>query len=93
MRKSRFFQKDAYISVDMLKKETEIMRMRTVETPDPFAVTLDLGPGKDIGRSRSKSRKYPPPMRSVRNCVPSRKQSWETVNRRCPPGTAWPLWN
>ncbi len=46
MRKSRFFQKDAYISVDMLKKETEIMRMRTVETPDPFAVTLDLGPGK-----------------------------------------------
>ncbi len=46
MRKSRFFQKDAYIAVDMLKKETEIMRMRTVETPDPFAVTLDLGPGK-----------------------------------------------
>ncbi len=46
MRKSRFFQKDAYIAVDMLKKETEIMRMRTVETPDPFAVTMDLGPGK-----------------------------------------------
>jgi predicted dehydrogenase len=46
MRKSRFFQKDAYIAVDMLKKETEIMRMRTVESPDPFAVTMDLGPGK-----------------------------------------------
>ncbi len=46
MRKSRFFQKDAYIAVDMLKKETEIMRMRTVQTPDPFAVTMDLGPGK-----------------------------------------------
>lgn len=46
MRKSRFFQKDAYIAVDMLKKETEIMRMRTVEVPDPFAVTMDLGPGK-----------------------------------------------
>ncbi|MBP8824176.1 MAG: Gfo/Idh/MocA family oxidoreductase [Flavobacteriales bacterium] len=46
MRKSRFFQKDAYIAVDMLKKQTEIMRMRTVETPDPFAVTMDLGPGK-----------------------------------------------
>lgn len=46
MRKSRFFQKDAYIAVDMLKKETEIMRMRTVETPDHFAVTMDLGPGK-----------------------------------------------
>ena len=48
MRKSRFFQKDAYIAVDMLKKETEIMRMRTVEQADPFAVTLDLGPGKGL---------------------------------------------
>ncbi|MCB0771982.1 MAG: Gfo/Idh/MocA family oxidoreductase [Flavobacteriales bacterium] len=48
MRKSRFFQKDAYIAVDMLKKETEIMRMRTVESADPFAVTLDLGPGKGL---------------------------------------------
>jgi predicted dehydrogenase len=46
MRKSRFFQRDAYIAVDMLKKESEVMRMRTVETPDPFAVNLDLGPGK-----------------------------------------------
>lgn len=46
MRKSRFFQRDAYIAVDMLKKETEIMRMRTVDKPDPFAVTMDLGPGK-----------------------------------------------
>ncbi|HMN04958.1 MAG TPA: Gfo/Idh/MocA family oxidoreductase [Flavobacteriales bacterium] len=48
MRKSRFFQKDAYIAVDMLKKEAEIMRMRTVEEASPFAVTLDLGPGKGI---------------------------------------------
>jgi predicted dehydrogenase len=46
MRKSRFFQKDAYIAVDMLKKETEIVRMRNVEAPDPFAITMDLGPGK-----------------------------------------------
>lgn len=48
MRKSRFFQKDAYIAVDMLKKEAEIMRMRTVAEADPFAVTLDLGPGKGL---------------------------------------------
>jgi predicted dehydrogenase len=47
MRKSRFFQRDAYISVDMLTKEAEIIRMKDVEgTPDPFAVTMDLGPGK-----------------------------------------------
>ncbi len=48
MRKSRFFQRDAYIAVDMLKKETEIMRMRSVEQADPFAVTLDLGGGKGL---------------------------------------------
>lgn len=44
MRKSRFFQRDAYIAVDMLAKEAEVVRMRTVVgTPDPFAVTIDLG--------------------------------------------------
>jgi predicted dehydrogenase len=47
MRKSRFFQRDAYIAVDMLAKQTEIVRMRTVEgEPDPFSVSIDLGPGK-----------------------------------------------
>lgn len=47
MRKSRFFQRDAYIAVDMLSKETEIVRMSTVEgEPDPFAVTMDLGGDK-----------------------------------------------
>lgn len=49
MRKSRFFQRDAYIAVDMLDKSTEIVRMRTVTgEPDPFAVTIDLGEGKGI---------------------------------------------
>lgn len=44
MRKSRFFQKDAYISVDFLAKEAEIVRMREIEgEPDPFSVTIDLG--------------------------------------------------
>lgn len=49
MRKSRFFQRDAYIAVDMLEKSTEIVRMRDViGEPDPFAVTMDLGPGKGL---------------------------------------------
>lgn len=52
MRKSRFFQKDAYISVDFLKKSTEVVRLKEVEgTPDPLAVILDLGeekPSKQI---------------------------------------------
>ena len=47
MRKSRFFQRDAYIAVDMLERSAEIVRMRAVVgEPDPFAVTIDLGGGK-----------------------------------------------
>jgi len=47
MRKSRFFQRDAYISVDFLEKTAEIVKMKQVEgTPDPLAVTIDLGEGK-----------------------------------------------
>ncbi|MCL2028708.1 MAG: Gfo/Idh/MocA family oxidoreductase [Bacteroidales bacterium] len=49
MRKMRFFQKDAYISVDFLEKKAEIIRMNDV-TPatydDPFAMIIDLGNGK-----------------------------------------------
>ncbi|MCF6170157.1 MAG: Gfo/Idh/MocA family oxidoreductase [Bacteroidales bacterium] len=48
MRKTRFFQKDAYITVDFLDKVTEIVRMDEItETPkDPFAIILDLGADK-----------------------------------------------
>ncbi len=43
MRKSRFFQKDAYISVDFLKKEFEVIKMEDTIDPDPFLPVLDLG--------------------------------------------------
>ena len=49
MRKSRIFQKDAYISIDYLKKKTEIIRLKNIkpsEEIDPLAVILDLGKGK-----------------------------------------------
>jgi predicted dehydrogenase len=47
MRKSRFFQKDAYIAVDFLARESEIVRMKeVVGDPDPFSLTIDLGEGK-----------------------------------------------
>ena len=47
MRKSRFFQKDAYISVDFLTKELEVVKMKDLEgEPDPFDMVLDLGEGK-----------------------------------------------
>jgi len=47
MRKSRFFQKDAYISVDFLAKELEVVRMQDViGEPDPFDMVFDMGEGK-----------------------------------------------
>lgn len=47
MRKSRFFQKDAYISVDFLTKEMEVVRMQDIDgEPDPFDIVFELGEGK-----------------------------------------------
>lgn len=50
MRKSRFFQRDAYISVDFLKKELEIVQMKDIDRDpaDPFAMVLNLGEGKGM---------------------------------------------
>jgi predicted dehydrogenase len=47
MRKSRFFQKEGYIAVDFLNKETQMIKMKDAEPdPDPFAIILELGKGK-----------------------------------------------
>ena len=47
MRKSRFFQRDAYISVDFLTKKTEVVRLKTlVGEPGPLDITVDLGKEK-----------------------------------------------
>lgn len=49
MRKSRFFQRDAYISVDFLTKEMEVVRMENIEgEPDPFDIVFDMGDGKPV---------------------------------------------
>lgn len=46
MRKARFFQRDAYISVDFLEKKCEVVRMKDVpETPDDFAMILTNAEG------------------------------------------------
>ena len=46
MRKSRFFQKDAYISVDFLEKTSEVVKMKDVpENPDEFAMILQNAEG------------------------------------------------
>ena len=48
MRKTRFFQKDAYITVDFLDKVSEVISMEELdkEPDDPMAMVIDLGPGK-----------------------------------------------
>ena len=49
MRKTRFFQKDAYISVDFLEKSSEVVRLKEIENDanvDPLALTIELGEGK-----------------------------------------------
>ena len=46
MRKTRFFQKYAYISVDFLEKKSEIVRMKDVpNNPDEFAMILQNAEG------------------------------------------------
>ena len=48
MRKSRFFQRDAYISVDFLEKKSEIVRIKNVKgkVENPLAIIIDLGKDK-----------------------------------------------
>ena len=49
MRKSRIFQKNAYISIDFLEKKTEIIKLRNIkpsEQIDPLAIVIDQGKGK-----------------------------------------------
>lgn len=46
MRKSRFFQKDAYVSVDFLEKVTEVVKMKDApKQPDDFAMILQNAEG------------------------------------------------
>jgi len=46
MRKTRLFQKNAYITVDFLEKKSEVVTMKdVVGEADPFAVTVDPGDG------------------------------------------------
>ena len=48
MRKTRIFQKDAYITVDFLDKVAEIVRMRDeVDESNPLSATITLGDGSE----------------------------------------------
>lgn len=46
MRKSRFFQRDAYISVDFLEKQVEVVKMKDApKNPDEYALVLQNAEG------------------------------------------------
>lgn len=46
MRKSRFFQRDAYVSVDFFEKKTEVVRMQNApESDEDFAMILENAEG------------------------------------------------
>ena len=46
MRKTRFFQKDAYVSVDFLEKKSEVVKIKDVpENPHEFAMILQNAEG------------------------------------------------
>lgn len=47
MRKTRFFQKNAYITVDFLEKEAQSFKIKDVDSnTDEYAMTIDLGEDK-----------------------------------------------
>lgn len=48
MRKTRIFQRDAYITVDFLDKKTEIFRINdTVDESNPLSATINLADGSE----------------------------------------------
>ncbi|HAP96021.1 MAG TPA: oxidoreductase, partial [Chryseobacterium sp.] len=47
MRKSRFFQQDAYVSVDFLEKKSEVIRMKPApENPSDFDMIIENAEGE-----------------------------------------------
>lgn len=45
MRKSRFFQSNAYISVDFLNKKTEVVKIRDYDEKNPYSLVIENSKG------------------------------------------------
>ena len=85
MRKSRFFQKDAYISIDFLKKEMEVIRIEEPgESSSGFGMPLDLGPGRGV-----KQISFLKPEVKPNNAIKSELESFcsAIINNTIPPVT------
>ncbi len=48
MRKMRLFQKDAYIGIDFLEKQTEVIKLKEVDDKDVFSFDIETPTGKKI---------------------------------------------
>lgn len=82
MRKSRFFQRNAYISIDFLDREAEIVKMRDIEGEiDPFSLSIDLGEGKG-----SKEIFFDKPVIEANNAIKDELAAFaEAINTGSPP--------
>ncbi len=80
MRKTRIFQKDAYITIDFLDKTSELVRMKNeVDESDPFAMIMDLGNGK------KKQIYFEQPEALKTNAIQEELRSFsEAINKKAP---------
>lgn len=86
MRKSRFFQRDAYISVDFLEKEVSIVKLKNVSENeiDPLSITVDLGNDKGKKQIYFENPKIEP-INSIKEELPHFALS--IINNTTPPVT------
>jgi predicted dehydrogenase len=85
MRKSRFFQRDAYISIDFLKKEVEVVKIIDAAGEDvPPGFVLELGPGRG-----TKQISFDKPEIKPLNAIKAELESFYSaiVNNTVPPVT------
>ncbi len=87
MRKTRLFQKNAYISIDFLEKKSEIIKIKqTVDTTDPFALIIDLGEQKGKKQIYFEMPEIPPAnaiedeLREFADCIKNNKQPTVTLD-------------
>lgn len=80
MRKTRIFQRDAYITIDFLTKESEVIRMKSdIAEDDPYAMIMDLGNGK------KKQIYFEKPESLSTNAIQEELKSFaESINKRTP---------
>jgi predicted dehydrogenase len=78
MRKTRIFQRDAYISIDFLTKESEVIRMKKeVDESDPYAMIMELNDGD------KRQIYFEKPESKARNAIQEELRSFaEAINKK-----------